>query len=125
MLVEGQSEEIFVNRVLAPHLAGYCVYVRPTILYTKRIASGCGYRGGVSSWKKIFNDLRVLGHDKSAWVTTLLDFYGLPDDFPGFQKVVSEPGQAYDRVIAMQDHFAVAVNQRRFIPFLALHEFEA
>ena len=50
MLVEGQSEEIFVKHTLAPHLAQHGVYVQPPIvLWTKRLPSGGGFRGGVSN----------------------------------------------------------------------------
>ena len=42
MLVEGQSEESFVKRTLAPHLAGYGVFVQVIVLWTKRLASGGG-----------------------------------------------------------------------------------
>lgn len=125
MQVEGQSEEIFVKHVLAPHLAFHGVYVRPTILYTRRLASGGGYRGGVSNWTQIVRNLRDLGHDRDAWLTTLIDFYGLPEDFPGLLQVVSGPGQAREKVIAVQEQLATAMNLKKFIPFLALHEFEA
>lgn len=32
MLVEGQSEEIFVKQTLAPHLADHGVFVQPIVL---------------------------------------------------------------------------------------------
>ena len=38
MLVEGQSEEIFVKHTLTPHLAQHGVYVQsPIVLWTKRL----------------------------------------------------------------------------------------
>jgi len=46
MLVEGQSEEIFVKQTLTPHLADHGVFVQPIVLWTKRLGSGGGYRGG-------------------------------------------------------------------------------
>lgn len=51
ILVEGQSEEIFVKHTLTPHLAQYGVFVEsPIVLWTKRQPSGGGFRGGVSNW---------------------------------------------------------------------------
>jgi hypothetical protein len=125
MLVEGQSEEIFVNRTLKPYLAERGVFIEgPIVLWTKRLPSGGGYRGGVSSWEKILGSLLPLTRDGNAWVTTLLDFYGLPDDVPGYQNARG-PGNPRDNVVALQEQLTAEINHPRFIPFLALHEFEA
>lgn len=124
MLVEGQSEEIFVKQTLAPHLAYHGVFVQPIVLWTKRLAAGGGHRGGVSNWNQIRRDLFPLTRDGDAWVTTLMDFYGLPEDFPGLPEAL-EAGNAQEKVIALQERFAAEINHQRFIPFLALHEFEA
>ena len=125
MLVEGQSEEIFVKNALAPPLADYGVYVQsPILLWTKRLGSGGGFRGGVSSWNQIRRNLLPLIGDSHAWVSTLLDFYGLPEDFPGLREGLGS-GDPHENVVRLQEHFATALNHQRFIPFLALHEFEA
>jgi hypothetical protein len=101
------------------------VYVQPPIvLWTKRLPSGGGFRGGVSNWNQILRSLRPLTHDGDAWVSTLLDFYGLPEDFPGLQEAQGV-GTAHEHVAALQARFAAELNHPRFIPFLALHEFEA
>ena len=125
VLVEGQSEEIFVKRTLTPHLERHGVYMQPPILlWTKRLPSGGGFRGGVSSWDKIRRNLLPLTQDGNAWVTTLMDFYGLPLDFPGLPEALGA-GNAHAKVTALQERFAQEINHPRFIPFLALHEFEA
>ncbi|MDR3298574.1 MAG: DUF4276 family protein [Candidatus Accumulibacter sp.] len=124
MLVEGQSEELFVRRTLKAHLAQYDVYVQPTVLWTKRLPSGGGHQGGVSNWNQILESLLPLTHDGDAWVSTLLDFYGLPDDFPGLPEARCA-GDPQEKVTALQNRFAAELNHPRFIPFLALHEFEA
>lgn len=125
MLVEGQSEEIFVKQTLTPFLAERGVHVQPPIvLWTKRIPSGGGFRGGVSSWNQIRKSLTPLTYDTDAWVTTLLDFYGLPEDFPGYQEA-REPGDPRESVVALQDRFAAEIAHPRLIPFFALHEFES
>jgi hypothetical protein len=125
MLVEGQSEEIFVKQTLTPFLAERGVYVRPPILlWTKRMPSGGGFRGGGSNWNQIRKNLRPLTYDTNAWVTTLLDFYGLPEDFPGYQDAHART-HPREKVVALQASFATEIGHLRFIPFLALHEFEA
>lgn len=127
ILVEGQSEEIFVKQVLAPYLANFGVYVQqPTVIWTKRIPHGGGFRGGVAQWNQVCKNLNPLLGDSNAWVTTLLDFYGLPDDFPHYQTLINSPISARDKVLKLQQQFATEFkNPHRFIPFFALHEFEA
>jgi hypothetical protein len=125
MLVEGQSEEIFVKHTLASHLAQHGVFVEsPIVLWTKRLPGGGGFRGGVSNWNQIRRNLLPLMRDGDAWVSTLLDFYGLPEDFPGLSEALGA-GDPRTRVAELQERFATELNHQRFIPFLALHEFEA
>ena len=124
MLVEGQSEEIFVSRTLKPYLEDRGVHVQPPIvLWTKRHPAGGGFRGGVSNWNQICKSLLPLFGDSDAWVTTLLDFYGLPGDVPGYAQARG-PGHPRALVVALQADMATALGHARFIPFLALHEFE-
>jgi hypothetical protein len=124
MLVEGQSEGIFVERTLTPHLARHGVHVlKPSLLWTKRLPGGGGFRGGVSNWKQILGNLAPLTRDGNAWISTLLDFYGLPEDFPGFSEALGA-GNPQEKVMALQERFAAELKHPRFIPFLALHEFE-
>jgi hypothetical protein len=125
MLVEGQTEETFAKRTLAPWLAERGVYASPTLLWTKRLPTGGGFRGGVSSWAQIRKSLDPLLADGDAWVTTLLDLYGLPDDVPGVATALGL-GDPVARVEAVQTAMAQALPAApRFVPFLALHEFEA
>lgn len=124
ILVEGQSEEKFVQQVLAPYLATE-ISATPVILKTRRDADGTAYRGGVTGWAQIRSDLQRLLRDRHAYVTTLLDYYGLPDDFPGL-KAADGAASPQDKVIALQNIFAQSMgNPPHFIPFLALHEFES
>lgn len=125
ILVEGQSEEIFVKRTLTPFLAERGVYVQPpVVLWTKRSPRGGGFRGGVSGWNQIRRNLLPLTRDTGAWVTAMLDFYGLPEDFPGCLDAL-EPGNPHCQAIALQERFAEEIGHSRLIPFFALHEFEA
>lgn len=128
VLVEGDSEELFVQNILAPHLAYFGVYARATGVVSKRLANGKKLTGG-NLWSNVQLSLRPLLADSDAWVTTLLDFYGLPADFPGVSGVAVGHGAARDRVQAVERALLAAMGDRdttrRFIPFIALHEFEA
>jgi hypothetical protein len=125
VLVEGQSEELFVSRTLAPHLEAHGIYVaKPILIWTKRNPSGGGHRGGISHYQQIRNSLDPLLRDSTAWVTTLIDYYGLPGDFPGLavSLALADPRA---RVESASKSFAENLEHPRFLPFLALHELEA
>ncbi len=125
VLVEGPTEERFVKDLLRPQLWTVNLDIAPTLLVTKRIKSGGSFRGGVTGFGKFENDAkRLLSGAGDALVTTMLDFYGLPTDFPGMATRPS--GTPIQRVRhveqAMWAHLGSPSN---FLPYLALHEFEA
>ena len=91
---------------------------------TKRTKSGKTFKGGIVSYRKVRRDiLRLLGDTSAVLVTTMMDYYGLPDDFPGKKRV--QPGTPQQRVNYLEEAFAADIGNRRFLPFLVLHEFEA
>ncbi len=58
-------------------------------------------------------------------MTTLLDFYGLPDNFPGVSGASTSHEAARGRVQTVEVAILEAMGKpQRFIPFIALHEFE-
>ncbi len=126
ILVEGQTEERFVKDVLAPAFVEQQLYFFPTLLVTKHVKDGPRFKGGVTSFARFTNDLRrLLPAPKETLVTTLLDYYGLPTDFPG---MATRPpsGKPAARAVHVEnsifDHFGSPSN---FVPFLLVHEFEA
>ena len=128
ILVEGKTEERFVKDVLSGHQSflDRNLFFHATILVTKRTKDGSHFKGGVTSFAKFKRDeLRLLNGASDALVTKMLDYYGLPPDFPG---VDSRPksGTPIQRVAHVEDaiasHFGSPPN---FVPFLVLHEFEA
>lgn len=125
LLVEGQTEEAFVNRTLAPHLLKHGVFVeRASILRTKEPPAGSPYKGGAVHFQRICNDARRLLNDSNAIVTTLIDVYGLPEDFPGRDEAARFPDPR-GKAECLETAFAAAIGHPRFRPFLTLHEFEA
>lgn len=127
-IVEGQTEEAFVNQVLAPHLAHVQVYADARCVETSRDRkAGKVYKGGMSSYVKAFNDINAwINEDKGddSRFTTMFDLYALPTDFPGFESAlaITDP---YSRVGHLESALGHHVNHRRFIPYIQLHEFEA
>lgn len=127
IVVEGQTEEAFVNDVLRPHLAARQIYVSATIV-GKTIALRRGHRqrggGAFCHWQADIE--RILKGDSTPTlrVTTLFDLYGLPGDFPGLETHSKKP-DSVKRCEALQAELAALFEDRRFIPYLQRHEFEA
>lgn len=124
LLVEGQTEETVVNTALGPYLTSLGWSISVSLVKTKRPAGGPAHKGGLSTWKQVETDVRLLLGDSSLTrLTTLFDFYGLPADFPGMRDMPA--GDAYSRVEHVEKRFAAAIDDRRFTPHLVLHELEA
>jgi len=127
VVVEGQTEEAFIKDVLAPHLAAYSVYVSVTIV-GKMTAHRRGHQGrGGGHFKHWRKDIeRILGGDsgEDLRVTTLFDLYGLPEDFPGMSEHGLDP-DTNRRCDMLQTALADTFSDRRLLPYLQRHEFEA
>jgi hypothetical protein len=136
ILTEGQTEEFAVRRVLAPYLAEHDVIAVARSVATRHIktrytAKGAiaarVYRGGLREYGKAKGDLdRWLKEDRSpeAFFTTMFDLYSLPADFPDYAAAMSR-ADPYEKVGVLEDAFYKDINDRRFIPYIQLHEFEA
>lgn len=124
VLVEGQTEEAFVERVLNPHFQPRGLHLTPILLATRRRKDGRKFRGGLTGFGQLRRDLQnLLGDSSVARVTTMIDYYGLPDDFPGRQDPTS--GGVTERVQHLQESLAEDLGDPRLLPYLSVHEFEA
>jgi hypothetical protein len=125
LLVEGQTEEAFANLTLLPHLHDVGFHeVAVIVVATKRVAAGGKFRGGITTWKQLRNDIGRLTRDRGSVVTTLVDFYGLPSDVPGVRSL----GDRWDprrRVAHVEEAIGDAIAAPNFVPHVVLHEIEA
>ena len=124
ILVEGQTEETFVNEILSPHLNHMGIYPH-AFLFRKKGGSFAYQRAR----KEILNSLK---EDNSLVCTTMVDFYGLPRDWPGkkesqscrnYQDKAQNVEQALSEDIVAQ--MGNSWNPAQFIPYVQMHEFEA
>lgn len=128
--VEGQTEDNFVRRILQPHLWGFGIAVSSTIVGKAKAAakgnSGKGARGGgcYADWERDIRNCLKDNPSPDFRLTTLFDLYGLPDDFPGRDRIASDRSQA-DRCNRLELAMASRIDDWRFTPYLQLHEFEA
>lgn len=127
ILVEGQTEERFVKDLLAPHLLAInpAASIRPTVIPTKRVLRGKDFKGGILNYAQIPDAIRRLLNDRSALVTTLIDFYGLPAETPGLATVPAK-GNADTKARHVEDAIWKDLGSPSNLKVhLALHEFEA
>lgn len=94
---EGPTEESFINAVLYPYFLGMGIYVCPIVCETRRDANR-KYRGGVSRYAKVKNELMILCKSHPhEYVTTMFDYYAMPSDTPGISDatpdILSELGK--------------------------------
>lgn len=132
--VEGETEETFVNKRLAPHLryAGY------SSVAARKIGSARPRkkRGGARPWPSVREGiLRHLRSDRESVSTTMVDYYALPTgkstQWPGRVEANSKPfsvrANTVQQAIAqdVRDQMGDAFNPSRFIAYVSMHEFEA
>lgn len=123
---EGQTEEAFVNKTLKQHLAQYEVFADVRCVLTSR-KKGKTFRGGMTTYTRAKNDisrwLREEAGNNDVVFTTMFDFYALPEDFPGYKEalLLQDP---YAKVAKIEGAFVADIADRRFIPYIQLHEFE-
>jgi len=128
--VEGQTEESFVNEVLRGHLAiwGYNS-VGARIVGNVRQRER---RGDIRVWPSVKKDIvNHLREDQHCIATTMVDYYGLPQTWPGrvqaealrsiAEKATAVQQAIRDEVVA---EMGPSFDAERFVPFIVRHEFE-
>lgn len=131
--VEGETEEAFVNEVLAPHLSG-CGYTKVSarLLGNARIRDR---RGGIRGWDSVRDDiLNHLREDPGCLATTMVDYYALPQTgakaWPGREQAGRQPFALKAQTVQNAVHADIAsamgsnFNPARFVPYVMMHEFE-
>ena len=101
ILVEGYTESFFIRDNLSHALSPLGIYLTPILFKTSKQG-----RGGITTYKKIQNQVNLLcKKDTSAYVTTLLDYYGLPSDVAKFKDIVTDDENSLQQLIAIRNKF--------------------
>ena len=127
VVVEGATEQRFVKEILAPYLGAKSVFMTPIIL------SKPGQKGGDVRFVRAKNDIaRYLKQRSDTYVSLLVDYYGIGRDWPGLNSV--RPGASPRDIattICTETQGAIDAelsdyrSNLRFVPHVAVHEFEA
>ena len=127
-IVEGETEQGFVNEVLASHLGARGVSIWPIFPGRRRRS------GGVRPWDSVRGDiLRALRERSGRICTTMFDFYGLPEDWPGRRKAGTahvspdERGSIVEKALLADliDQAGEDFRKDLYMPYVQVHEFEA
>lgn len=125
IICEGHTEELFINKLLSPYMLDKGILVIPSQIGKP------GHKGGNVNYERLLIDVKNrLLCDKNCYCTTLLDYYGLPNNFPGKQQSATYQISTtkYNIIVkALQEKMTSDINEasNRFIPYIQLHEFES
>lgn len=122
IVVEGQTEQEFVNEILRPYLNSFGLYdVTPVLIHTSKTG-----KGGFVNYDHLNNTvvplLRTKGND--IVVTTFVDYFRIPTNTPHYEECI-KLGSNKDIVVKLEQCIDENINDRRFFSYIQLHEFEA
>lgn len=122
IIVEGQTEAEFIKYSLLPYLGekhGIWAVI-PVIMNTSRTSKG----GALNLDRLKENARNILNKESNIVLTTFFDFFRLHSSF--YEGSDCNSKSSSDEIIAcLEQHLATQINDRRFIPYLQKHEFEA
>lgn len=124
LLVEGFTEERFVNEILQPHLGDNC-FLTPVLVKTRRDDTGRAHKGGYVTYAQFKKQILNLLRDSSAAVvTTMIDYHALASDFPG-KETVRELRSLKQAVDHIEQQISEDISDERFLPYLSCPQIEA
>lgn len=120
IVCEGPTEQEFVRDLLTPIFLNREIYIQTPLIKK----SG----GGIVPWQNLKLQLENHLREGSCFVTTFIDYYGIPDKFnyPGWEVSKTIPNKP-DRMDFLEHKMLESINpalREKFIPYIQLHEFE-
>ena len=123
IIVEGDAEESFINNVLSPYFNSIGIY---NYIQCYKIKHS---NGGLSKYSHLKKDIINTLYENDVVVSTLVDFYRIPSDFPGYNESLSYDKHS-DQVNYLESKIKedIELTQNRvfenLVPYIQLHEFE-
>lgn len=127
LFVEGQTEQTFANTLLLPHLANFGVYCQGAVVIAHARRKGRVHRGGGANYVPMRDDLRRFLKQEpgpDVFFSSMIDLYALSAGFPRLAEAEARRHQPYERVQFLEQAWSADMGDCRFLPFIALHEYE-
>lgn len=121
IICEGETEKEFCTKMLKPFFAYKKIIVHSPLIRKTM--------GGIIKWSELKKQIILhLKSEKAAFVTTLIDYYGLhkKHKFPAWDKAV-KISDKNNRMSFLENAMREDISeglQFRYIPYIQLHEFE-
>lgn len=127
IIVEGQTEQTFIRDLLGPTLSCKGIYLFPALI------GNPGHKGGNIRFERAKRDIgNFLKQRPDIYVSTMFDYYGIETTWPGREGIQSSD-TAMKKAEKMEDETLLVIKdlfpdqnaEKRFIPYIEMHEFEA
>ena len=119
-IVEGDSEQRFINE----HLVSYLALKFPGVsMHAQKITTNRKkhVKGGNVNYELLKNEIRRTYAQRGVLITTFMDFFRLPTDYPGYTQDVKQISQIEN---AIRIDCSNVIPPTSFLPYLQKHEFE-
>jgi hypothetical protein len=121
IICEGLTEQEFCKKSLYPHFISRQIHIDSPLIKKSS--------GGIVQWRELKKQIEIhLKHDPTAYVTTLIDYYGITPEhnFPGWIESLSHADKN-ERLDFLEQKMKLDIDDNlnsRFLPYVQLHEFE-
>ena len=120
-IVEGDTEISFIQKCIMPYLyqKGFTNPMNAQKIITNRKKNK---KGGNVAFEYLKNDIERVAATRNVLITTFLDFFRLPTDFPGYTTDSLKIEQIEE---AVRENISSIVDRAKFLPYIQRHEIEA
>ena len=120
-IVEGDTEISFIQKCIMPYLyqKGFTNPMNAQKIITNRKKNK---KGGNVAFEYLKNDIERVAATRNVLITTFLDFFRLPTDFPGYTTDSLKIEQIEE---AVRENISSIVDRANFLPYIQRHEIEA
>ena len=119
-IVEGDCEVAFINKKVIPYL--YASAARNGEGWTMNVQKITTNRklnksGGNVSYAYLRNEINRVAAQENVWITTFMDFFRLPKDFPFYSTDSKDIGK-------IEEEIKENVGYEQILPYIQKYEFE-
>lgn len=120
-IVEGDTEISFIQKCIMPYLyqKGFTNPMNAQKIITNRKKNK---KGGNVAFEYLKNDIERVAATRNVLITTFLDFFRLPTDFPGYTTDSLKIEQIEE---AVRENISSTIDRANFLPYIQRHEIEA